>query len=92
MNYILSFIYISLWEFGAASLYFFLTMTALIALRGKKQQWLNYALMASFALYWVLTIAAPNSLEYKLLVSLLLISTIVLGIAIRKRRAQSIID
>lgn len=77
---------VSVWQFASSSLYFLLTMIGFFLLKKKSQQWLNYAFLGSFALYWLITVAGHNTSEYKMLVSLLLVSTLIIEALVKKRR------
>jgi apolipoprotein N-acyltransferase len=76
------------WQLVSASLYFFMAMLGLFLLKKKSQQWLNYALIAAYAFYWLITISGPNTFQTKLFVSLLFISTLTIGTVVLKKRRR----
>jgi len=78
------------WQLVSASSYFFITMLSLFLLKKRSQQWLNYAFIAAYAFYWLITVAGPNTIQSKIFVSLLFLSTLIIGIvAIRRRRIET---
>jgi hypothetical protein len=74
------------WQFISASLYFFMAMLSLFLLKRRSQQWLNYAFIAAYAFYWLITVSGPNTLQTKFFVSLLFISVLIIGIVVLRRR------
>jgi hypothetical protein len=77
-------------QFVSATLYFFIAMLSLFLLKKKSQQWLNYAFIAAYAFYWLITVSGPNTIQSKIFVSLLFISTLIIGIVmIRRRRIEA---
>ncbi|MFY9555882.1 MAG: hypothetical protein WAV20_18810 [Blastocatellia bacterium] len=76
---------ISVGEFVEATVYFLGAMLAFFVVKDRKRNWLKYALLIMFVVYWLMTLASPKPLEVKMLATLFMVSTVVIAFLVSRR-------
>ena len=76
-------------DFIGVSTLFLLTMIIFLGVRNRKYLWLNYLLLVVFFLQWVIIVAFREQLATKLFATLMLATTIIVELVIKRRRGLS---
>jgi uncharacterized membrane protein YjdF len=76
-------------DFITVSSLFLLAMIIFLGVKNRKYLWLNYVLLVVFVLQWALIVAFREQLATKLFATLMLLTTVVVELAIKRRRKFS---
>jgi hypothetical protein len=76
-------------DFIEVSTLFLLAMIIFLGVKNRKYLWLNYLLLVVFFLQWVIIVTFREQLTTKLFATLMLATTIIVELVIKRRRGLS---
>jgi hypothetical protein len=76
-------------DFIVVSALFLLTMIIFLGVKDRRYLWLNYLLLVIFLLQWVFIIVFREQLATKLFATLMLVTTVVVELVVKRRRKFS---